>query len=289
MEEPFQNISDTARWVATYRAIETERPDAWFRDPLAKRLAGERGERLAERMTFTNSNSWSFVARTVVVDRFIADKVQQGADMVVNLAAGLDTRPYRMALPPSLQWIEVDLPELLAYKTEALAGEQPVCALERVALDLTNLAARRDLFEELGRRAKKAIVVTEGLIIYLTAEEVGGLATDLARPPSITWWILDLTSPRLLRMLQANIGRNLDQAGAPLKFAPEEGPAFFERYGWRPMEARSLLHTAATLKRLPFFFRLMALLPDPAGRKPNRPWGGVCLFARTAMNGEERR
>ena len=44
MEEPFRNISDTARWVAVYRAIESERPDAWFRDPLAKRLAGERGE-----------------------------------------------------------------------------------------------------------------------------------------------------------------------------------------------------------------------------------------------------
>src|SRR5256885_7407950 len=139
MEEPFRNISDTARWVATYRAIETERPDAWFRDPLAKRLAGERGERLAEGMAFTNRNSWSFVARTVVIDRFIADKVRQGADMVVNLAAGLDTRPYRMALPSSLQWIEVDLPELLAYKIDALADDKPVCSLERVPLDLANL------------------------------------------------------------------------------------------------------------------------------------------------------
>jgi len=36
--------------------------------------------------------------------------------MVVNLAAGLDARPYRMSLPASLQWIEVDLPEILAYK-----------------------------------------------------------------------------------------------------------------------------------------------------------------------------
>jgi O-methyltransferase involved in polyketide biosynthesis len=54
--------------------------------------------------------------------------------MVVNLAAGLDTRPYRMALPSGLQWIEVDLPDLLVYKAEALAAETPVCTLQRVAL-----------------------------------------------------------------------------------------------------------------------------------------------------------
>lgn len=200
--------------------------------------------------------------------------------MVVNVAAGLDTRPYRMDLPSRLQWVEVDLPELLAYKAEALAEETPVCALERVALDLADVGARRDLFEDLGRRAMNVIVVTEGLIIYLTAAEVSPLAEDLARSPSFQWWALDMVSPRLLRMLQANIGRNLGQAGAPLKFAPPEGPAFFDRYGWKPVEVRSLLHTAATLKRLPFGLRLMALVPDPAGRKPERPWGGVCLFAR---------
>jgi O-methyltransferase involved in polyketide biosynthesis len=43
-----QNISDTARWVAWNRALESERPDAWFRDPMARRLAGERGERIAQ-------------------------------------------------------------------------------------------------------------------------------------------------------------------------------------------------------------------------------------------------
>jgi O-methyltransferase involved in polyketide biosynthesis len=40
---PIGNVSDTARWVAVYRAMETARPDAIFRDPFAERLAGERG------------------------------------------------------------------------------------------------------------------------------------------------------------------------------------------------------------------------------------------------------
>src|SRR5512138_1756219 len=108
-----RNISDTSRWVAVYRAIESERPDAWFHDPLAARLAGERGREIAKTMEFARKNSWSFVARTVLFDRVVTAAVNEGADMVVNLAAGLDTRPYRMDLPADLPWIEVDLPGLL--------------------------------------------------------------------------------------------------------------------------------------------------------------------------------
>ena len=41
---PIRDVTDTARWVAYYRAMENERPDAIFRDPFAKALAGEEGE-----------------------------------------------------------------------------------------------------------------------------------------------------------------------------------------------------------------------------------------------------
>ena len=110
--------------------------------------------------------------------------------MVVNLAAGLDARPYRMALPSSLKWVEVDLPGILDYKEEILRGEKPVCALERVRLDLSDVSSRRDLFRRLGEGAKRVLVITEGLLIYLTAEEVGALAEDLAAPESFQRWVL---------------------------------------------------------------------------------------------------
>lgn len=110
-----QNISDTARWVAWYRALESERVDAWFRDPLARRLAGQRGERIAEGMPFANRNAWSFVARTALIDRFIAESIQQGANLVVNLAAGLDTRPYRRSIT-SLRIMPAAQRELLGHR-----------------------------------------------------------------------------------------------------------------------------------------------------------------------------
>jgi len=96
--------------------------------------------------------------------------------------------------------------------------------------------------------------------------------------PTFRVWVTDLTSPALLKMLQKTIGGPLDRAGSPLKFAPREGPDFFAAYGWKTAETRSILHTAAKLKRLSFGMRLLSLLPDPAGRKPDKPWGGVCVF-----------
>jgi O-methyltransferase involved in polyketide biosynthesis len=95
----------------------------------------------------------------------VREQLKAGADMVVNLAAGVDTRPYRMDLPSSRLWVEVDLPDLLDYTEEVLRGESPRCRLERVRLDLSNRDARRAIFGERGARAKKALIVTEGLII----------------------------------------------------------------------------------------------------------------------------
>jgi O-methyltransferase involved in polyketide biosynthesis len=203
--------------------------------------------------------------------------------MVINLAAGLDARPYRMDLPPSLKWIEVDLPEILQYKQDVLATDAPRCALEQVALDLSNVAARRELFDELGRRSNKALIMSEGLIIYFTAEEVGALARDLGAPPSFKHWIVDLASPGLLKLLQKKMAKEMGE-GAVLKFAPPEGAEFFRPYGWTPLEIRSLLKTAGRLKRLPFFLKLLApMTPEaPTPKQLKRPWGGICVLEKAS-------
>ena len=276
--DPIRHISDTALWVAVYRARESERADAHFRDPWASRLAGDRGRQIAAALPFAQRHAWGYVARTWLVDQVIEQELRQGTDMVINLAAGLDARPYRMQLPASLRWIEIDLPDLLSYKQEVLAAERPVCVLERVPLDLTDAAARRALFERLGHEAQRVLVVSEGLLIYFDAGSAADLARDLAAPSSFRRWVTDLTSPALLKMLRKAIGGPLAASGASLRFAPPEGPQFFAPYGWKVTEIRSLLQTAAKLKRLSFGMRLLLLLPDPGGRKPNKPWSGMCVF-----------
>jgi len=273
-----RNISDTAFWVAAYRARETARADALFRDPLARRLAGRRGAAIADGLTPDHRQEWAFTTRTVLFDALIDAEVGRGVDVVVNLAAGLDTRPYRMDLPSSLQWIEVDLPPLIAYKEAQLRDESPRCALERVGLDLSDRPARQALFERIATRGTNVMIVTEGLLIYLSREEVGALAEDLAAHASFESWAVDVVSPGLMRMMQRQYGTKLDDAAAPFRFAPEEGPAFYTRYGWAPARVESVFKTARRLRRLPFPLNLLAMLPEPKRPRPGRVWSGICLL-----------
>lgn len=281
-ERQLRNVSDTALWVATYRALESERPDAHFRDPWARRLAGERGFKVLEQMPKGRALSWPMVARTVLFDRVIRECVDDGVDLVLDLAAGLDTRPYRMDLPPNLLWVEVDLPDMILYKGSILDAEAPTCRVERFALDLADREARRDLFRRLAGRGERALVLTEGLLIYLPQEEVAALATDLEAMPSLHYWATDLASPGLLRWMSSTWGKEVEDAGAPFRFGPEEGPEFFARYGWRTTATHSTFHAAAKLRRLPLWMRPFAWLPQPRSWKPQRVWSATCLFERTA-------
>jgi methyltransferase (TIGR00027 family) len=274
-----RNVSDTARWVAYFRAKESERSDALFRDPYAQRLAGEHGFNLANSLADGNKHEWAWVARTYLFDHFLTRAIDDGAQLVLNLAAGLDARPYRMDLPASLQWIEVDFPEIVSYKEEILANDKPRCRLERIALDLSNEPQRRQLFANLNTRANKVVIASEGLLIYFEPDAVAALAKDLSAEKHFQNWIIDLASPGQLRLMQRTTGKQLSQAGAAFKFGPAEGANFFAPYGWTSAEVRGLLKTAAEFNRAPA--ELLALLPEPKGPFTNYPWTGVCLLNRS--------
>lgn len=279
-EQLVRNISDTALWVAVYRARETERPDALFRDPFARKLAGQRGEQIAAVSPAKAAPDWPYVARTLRFDQIVSEQIQQGTDLIINLAAGLDTRPYRMEVPASVQWVEVDLPEMIDYKEAILAGENPRCMLQRVRMNLADAPARQKLFQELGGRASKTLVLTEGLLAYFERDEALALGRDLAAQPTFRNWAVDLCSPGLLKMLQKQLTL-LKEAGTPLKFGPEEGPDFFLPAGWKPAEVYSMLKTAAKLKRVPLMLKFFSFLPESKGRQGSRPWGGVCRLTRS--------
>jgi methyltransferase (TIGR00027 family) len=246
-----ETISDTALWVATYRAMESERPDAIFRDPFARRLAGSRGQAIVDLMKHGRQMAWSMIVRTAVLDEMILDVVKRrGAQLVLNLAAGLDTRPWRLTeLPPAIGWIDVDLPDILDYKTEMLKAETPVCRYVAVPADLTDAEARRDLFARVGVEGGDVLVVTEGLLIYLSPEQVSGLARDLYAQACFKWWLTDLINPRLMQWIQKSWGSTLERGNAPFKFAPDEGTDFFKPLGWREAEFRSTGEEARRLNR----------------------------------------
>ena len=265
MAEPLvSHVSDTARWVAVYRAWESQRPDALFSDPFAERLAGARGQAMAKLMPRNSRSGWPMIARTKLIDDLVAAAVREGCDCVLNLAAGLDTRPYRLALPASLPWVEADLPGMIEEKEKLLETEKPACGLTRMKVNLTDAAERSSFLDRVLKDPKNVLALTEGLLVYLDEAEVRTLGRDFASR-GVRWWILDLASPEILKMMRRQVGAQL--ANAPMKFAPSDGVAFFEALGWEVREIHSIVQAAVRFRRIPFFLRPFSWLPEPDPRK----------------------
>src|SRR5215475_8631981 len=154
MSSPIRDVSDTAFWIAYHRKLETDRRDALFRDPLAGKLAGERGKRISEAMPTSRVVAWTVAIRTRIIDEYLGSAIDSGIDTVLSLGAGLDARPYRMRLPTALNWIEADYPQILDYKQRQLQGEVASCQLELVRLDLADREARRQLLADVAARSR---------------------------------------------------------------------------------------------------------------------------------------
>jgi methyltransferase (TIGR00027 family) len=263
------DVSDTAFWVAHYRGIEGERKNPLFYDPLAKRLAGERGRKIAQSLPGAYFTAWMMAIRTVIIDAFIAKAIAEGADTIVNLGAGLDTRPYRMDLPQSLNWIEADHPKIIDYKAGLLQDEAPRCQLSRVKIDLADREARRTLLREIATDARKTLVLTEGVILYLDEDEVADLAQNLKSVAS--YWIVDYLSP-LARAFRPK-GMTDRMKSAPLKFQPADWMGFLEAQGWRCRELRYLSDEGdARNRRVEFPF-----------------WAGLGFAVRALFTSREKR
>ena len=284
MDNPIRNVSDTALWVAIYRAMESERSDALFNDPFARRLGGERGEAIVRAMPKGAQTSWPMVVRTAVMDEIILRCVEQGAATVLNLAAGLDARPYRLPLPPSLRWLHVDLPDMVDYFRGQMADETPHCELEFIAADMRDADAKRDVFTRAAMRGP-VLVITEGLLVYLEADQVADLARDLHDIAQAEWWLTDLASPMLLKFLEKQWAPKLKEGNAPFRFGPAEGTAFFQPFGWRETEFRSTWDESFRLQRTmrgAWLWKLLSQLQPRAKQEAGRRMSGIVLLQRDA-------
>lgn len=253
---PIRHVSDTALWVAMYRAFESERPDALFDDPHARRLAGERGAAIVNAVPGGQAMAWAMTVRTAVIDELVLDCVARGVRTVINLGAGLDTRAFRLLLPPELGWLDVDLPAMIAYRRDCLDENQATCRHQHIAADITDatamqavLAAARKLSAH-GHKSSPAplLVISEGLLLYLDDMQVASLARQLHAETGMRWWISDVISPLLLNTVSP-VWRSQLPASAPFRFAPADRAAFFGPLGWQEQQFRSTWDESLRLNR----------------------------------------
>lgn len=248
-------LSESAYLVALYRALESERRDALFQDPWARQLAGGQGQLLQTLLGHPSKYADVIAIRTHLIDELIQQQLaHDNIGLVMNLGAGLDTRPYRLHLPSSLIWLDVDLPEILEYKYQTLLGVKPRCILKQIKGNLADSTFRRSLFSVIHQLSKPALVITEGLLGYWTEHHVARLASHLSQQHHIGWWILELASPSALKGWQMQYSHTLyDQYvtnGTPaFQFAPHQGPAFFQPWGWQMAHQYDVLDKLSHLQR----------------------------------------
>jgi methyltransferase (TIGR00027 family) len=192
-------VGITALGAAATRAIESCRPDALVSDPYAAAFVRAAEVPFSMPVTPEEADSdqefpWLSVSTYAAVrakffDTFTAAASEAGVRQMVTLAAGLDTRAFRLDWPPGTTVYEVDAAPVLEFKDSVLAGQgagHPRCERRTVAADLREdwpTALRRAGFDP----SRSAAWLAEGLLFYLPDDAKAGMLTsihDLSAPGS---------------------------------------------------------------------------------------------------------
>ncbi len=248
--EPPQGVGKTALGVARVRAQESQREDRLFDDPYAQAFVDAAPGAFPEEQAVRDrpaaygplvSLGAAFYAHAVIRTRFyddyLAAATAAGSRQVVLLAAGLDTRAFRLAWPAGTRVFELDLPGVLAFKEAVLdaRGAVPRCERVTVPADLReNWPA--GLTAAGFYPAWPATWLAEGLIIYLTAGEAGRLlsmVSDLSAPRSRLAFEHDPAGPDRLTAMARQIPA-MRKYTSLWKGGLGDPPGWLAGHGWRP-------------------------------------------------------
>lgn len=236
------DVSDTALMVAACRAHETELEDAFVRDPFAARLAGERGFAILAALPHSNVVRLGLAVRTRFVDELLLEALRRyPITTVLSVGCGLDSRPWRIDFPSDLRWIEIDFASVLDYKEQLMSGERPRCRRERLTLDVNDPLQRRTMYE--GAGSAPALMITEGLLMYLPAATVEALAAESCSHSGIAHWISDITTAAFSKVLGGGTDttRSIRHVQASDALKGEQILEVVRRSGWTTSAMRSYI------------------------------------------------
>lgn len=279
MDAHIEHVSDTALLVAASRARESERPDGLIRDPFAARLAGERGIALMKNIQVPEWMELGLGMRTRFLDELLMKCISGAVDSVLSLGAGLDARPWRLEIPETLRWTEVDFEEMLNYKYSMLEGTPVRCRLARRSADLNESSERRRVLAEAAEGARDPLLITEGLLMYLPAETMYALATE-TREAGFEYWLMDTTSPRLMRRAHGDAVDHINRVRAESHLEGPQIRELVEQHGWKALERRLFVEEAPklALERIKKMMATEDRVPEP----PANDGSGVWLYRAEA-------
>ena len=184
MDDVPEGVGRTAVGMALVRSGESGRPDALFDDPFAAAFVAAAPDAFAEEEADADAEVLGslgavFAFYAVIRTRFYDDYLRQattGCRQVVLLAAGLDTRAFRLTWPPTVRVWELDLADVLAFKERVLTerGAHPRCDRRTLAADLRGDWPTALTTAGFNLGAPTAWLI-EGLLTYLYPDEAAQL------------------------------------------------------------------------------------------------------------------
>jgi methyltransferase (TIGR00027 family) len=263
-DKDMDGVGKTSLLTAAMRSLETKRSDAegrFFSDPYAELLAGTEGMALLQKALQESGDQPAIAVRTKYMDEKINHALQHGIRQIVIIAAGMDTRAYRLSLPTGTRIFELDRQEVLSYKHEKLGNTQPLCERQALPVDL-QAEWPAQLLKSSFKSGQPTLWLVEGLLMYLEESQVNSLFTK----------INSLSSPKDVMLFDV-LGRSLLEApfmkkqleflanmGAPWRFGENEPEQLMKKFGW---EATATLPGEFAPSRWPF--------PTPPRSVPNVP------------------
>jgi methyltransferase (TIGR00027 family) len=228
-------LGATARWTAAVRAKESVRQDRLFYDPWAAALAGQEGE------SWIEGRSEDSVAPIALRTRFFDDVLQRMAlqdaiRQVVLMAAGLDTRAFRLSWPAGTRLFELDQSPVLKYKEQILrsAGAQPACERQAIEADLT--APWQERLVQAGfDPGRPSDWLLEGFLFYLPGDSLARVLDEVTGMTAPGSWLgfdvvnrTTLTSPWTRQWIQMQA-----DSGAPWIGWLDDPEGFLAARGWQ--------------------------------------------------------
>jgi methyltransferase (TIGR00027 family) len=228
-------LGATARWTAAVRARESARQDRLLYDPWAAALAGQEGE------SWIEGRSEASIVPIVLRTRFFDDALQRmvlqdGIRQVVLMAAGLDTRAFRLNWPAGTRLFELDQAPVLKYKEQILrsAGAQPACERQTIEADLT--ASWQERLVQAGfDPGRPSGWLLEGFLFYLPDDSLVRVLDEVTAMTAPGSWLgfdivnrNTLTSPWTRQWIQMQA-----DSGAPWIGWLDDPEGFLYARGWQ--------------------------------------------------------
>ncbi|MEU7579999.1 SAM-dependent methyltransferase [Streptomyces sp. NPDC041068] len=242
-------VSLTAVGIAFGRVAESRRADQLFDDPYARHFVAATGWEATEQVHAITP----YVAlRTRFYDDRLRGAAQSGIRQVVLLAAGLDTRAFRLNWPSGTRLFEVDLPRLLEFKERVLGSVSAAPACERtvVPADLYDPVWTSALTGAGFRPEEPTAWQIEGLLPYFTEEENDRLLSavgDLSAPGTVL--ALDHIDSASMRGRLRAMAAEVRSMGADWKSVLDDPGTWLAGHGWRMTDRPDFAELAARYGR----------------------------------------